>query len=47
VNRQVRLAAEVARAVAFRSTDASDHNTGTCVTVDGGFLTGRPLMRAG
>jgi putative spermidine/putrescine transport system substrate-binding protein len=47
VNRQVRLAAEVARAVAFLSTDASDFITGTCVTVDGGFLTARPLMRAG
>mgnify|MGYP001806342155 CR=1 FL=1 len=43
---RVGLPDDVARAVAFLATDASDFVTGTCVTVDGGFLTGRPLMRA-
>ncbi|HYF08094.1 MAG TPA: SDR family NAD(P)-dependent oxidoreductase [Acetobacteraceae bacterium] len=38
---------DVARAVAFLASDAADFITGTVLPVDGGFLTGRPLMRAG
>ena len=38
---------DVARAVAWLASDAADFITGTVLPVDGGFLTGRPLMRAG
>ncbi len=41
------LAPDVARAVAYLASDAADFITGTVLPVDGGFLTGRPLMRAG
>lgn len=41
------LPPDVARAVAFLASDAADFITGTVLPVDGGFLTGRPLMRAG
>jgi len=41
------LPADVARAVAYLASDAADFITGTVLPIDGGFLTGRPLMRAG
>ena len=33
-------------AVAFLASDRTDFITGTVLTVDGGFLTGRPLIRS-
>jgi 3-oxoacyl-[acyl-carrier protein] reductase len=44
---RVGLPADVAHAVAFLASDASDFVTASCVPVDGGFLAGRPLVRAG
>jgi 3-oxoacyl-[acyl-carrier protein] reductase len=38
---------DVARMVAFLASDAADFVTAACVPVDGGFLAGRPLIRAG
>lgn len=38
---------DVARLVAFLASDAADFVTAACVPVDGGFLAGRPLIRAG
>ena len=37
----------VAEAVAFLVSDAADFITGIVMAVDGGFLTGRPLIRSG
>lgn len=37
---------DVARAVAFLASDLTDFITGTVLAVDGGFLTGRPLIRS-
>lgn len=37
----------VAEAVAFLVSDAADFITGIVIPVDGGFLTGRPLIRSG
>jgi NAD(P)-dependent dehydrogenase (short-subunit alcohol dehydrogenase family) len=37
----------VAEAVAFLVSDTADFITGIVVPVDGGFLTGRPLIRSG
>jgi NAD(P)-dependent dehydrogenase (short-subunit alcohol dehydrogenase family) len=39
--------ADVARVVAFLALDAADFVTGTVLPADGGFLTGRALIRAG
>jgi 3-oxoacyl-[acyl-carrier protein] reductase len=39
--------ADVARAVVFLALDSADFITGTVLPIDGGFLTGRPLVRAG
>jgi 3-oxoacyl-[acyl-carrier protein] reductase len=39
-------APDVARTVAFLLSDAADYVTGDCILVDGGFLTGRPLLRS-
>jgi 3-oxoacyl-[acyl-carrier protein] reductase len=39
--------AEIARVVRFLLSGEADFMTGACVTVDGGFLTGRMLMRSG
>jgi 3-oxoacyl-[acyl-carrier protein] reductase len=39
--------ADVARAVVFLALDRADFITGTVLPIDGGFLTGRPLVRAG
>lgn len=41
------LPSDVARAVAFLASDVADFITGTVLPIDGGFLTGRPLTRAG
>lgn len=38
---------DVADAVAFLISDAADFITGVLLPVDGGFLTGRPLVRSG
>jgi NAD(P)-dependent dehydrogenase (short-subunit alcohol dehydrogenase family) len=37
---------DVAATVGFLLTDASDYINGECIVVDGGFLTGRPLLRS-
>ncbi|WP_291296872.1 SDR family NAD(P)-dependent oxidoreductase [Elioraea sp.] len=37
---------DVARAVTFLASDQAEFITGAVLTVDGGFLTGRPLMRS-
>jgi 3-oxoacyl-[acyl-carrier protein] reductase len=37
---------DVAAAVGFLLTDAADYINGECIMVDGGFLTGRPLLRS-
>lgn len=38
---------DVARMVAFLASDQADFVTAACVPVDGGFLAGRPLIKAG
>jgi 3-oxoacyl-[acyl-carrier protein] reductase len=38
--------ADVAATVRFLVTEASDYINGECIVVDGGFLTGRPLLRS-
>jgi 3-oxoacyl-[acyl-carrier protein] reductase len=38
---------DIAALVAFLVSDAAEFITGACIPVDGGFLTGRKLMRAG
>jgi len=38
---------DIAELVAFLVSDAAEFITGACVPVDGGFLTGRKLIRAG
>jgi 3-oxoacyl-[acyl-carrier protein] reductase len=38
---------DIAELVAFLASDAAEFITGACVPVDGGFLTGRKLIRAG
>ena len=40
-------APNIANTVAFLVSDAADFITGECVVVDGGLLTGRPLIRSG
>jgi 3-oxoacyl-[acyl-carrier protein] reductase len=40
-------AADIAGAIAFLLSSEADFINGECITVDGGFLTGRPLVRAG
>jgi 3-oxoacyl-[acyl-carrier protein] reductase len=37
----------IANTVAFLVSDAAEFITGECVVVDGGLLTGRPLVRSG
>lgn len=37
---------DVAATVRFLLTDAADYINGECITVDGGFLTGRALLRS-
>jgi len=39
-------APDIAGTVAFLLSDDADYINGECITVDGGFLTGRPLVRA-
>jgi 3-oxoacyl-[acyl-carrier protein] reductase len=39
-------ASDIAGTVAFLLSDEADFINGQCITVDGGFLTGRPLMRS-
>ncbi|HZQ63551.1 MAG TPA: SDR family NAD(P)-dependent oxidoreductase [Casimicrobiaceae bacterium] len=38
---------DIAQTVAFLASDAADFINGACLPVDGGFLTGRKLIRAG
>ena len=38
---------DIAELVAFLVSDAAEFITGACIPVDGGFLTGRKLIRAG
>jgi len=38
---------DIAATVAFLLTDAANYINGECIVVDGGFLTGRPLLRSG
>jgi 3-oxoacyl-[acyl-carrier protein] reductase len=40
-------APDIANTVAFLVSDAAEFITGECVVVDGGLLTGRPLVRSG
>jgi 3-oxoacyl-[acyl-carrier protein] reductase len=40
-------APNIANTVAFLVSDAAEFITGECVVVDGGLLTGRPLIRSG
>jgi len=40
-------APNIANTVAFLVSDAAEFITGECVVVDGGLLTGRPLVRSG
>lgn len=40
-------ASNIANTVAFLASDAAEFITGECVVVDGGLLTGRPLVRSG
>lgn len=40
-------APNIANTVAFLASDAAEFITGECVVVDGGLLTGRPLVRSG
>ena len=44
--RRVGKASDVAGAIAFLLSDNADFINGECLTVDGGFLAGRPLVRA-
>lgn len=44
---RIGLPEDVARAVAFLASERTDFITGAVLAVDGGFLTGRPLIRAG
>jgi len=37
---------DIAAAVSFLLTDAANYINGECIAVDGGFLTGRPLLRS-
>ena len=37
---------DIAATVAFLLTDAANYINGECIVVDGGFLTGRPLLRS-
>ena len=37
---------DIAAAVSFLLTDAANYINGECIVVDGGFLTGRPLLRS-
>jgi 3-oxoacyl-[acyl-carrier protein] reductase len=37
---------DIAGTVAFLLTDAANYINGECIVVDGGFLTGRPLLRS-
>ena len=40
------VAGDIASAVAFLVSDRSDYVNGHCLVVDGGFLTGRTLVRS-
>lgn len=40
-------ASNIANTAAFLASDAAEFITGECVVVDGGLLTGRPLVRSG
>jgi 3-oxoacyl-[acyl-carrier protein] reductase len=44
---RVGKAPNIANTVAFLLSDAAEFITGECVVVDGGLLTGRPLVRSG
>jgi NAD(P)-dependent dehydrogenase (short-subunit alcohol dehydrogenase family) len=39
-------APDIAGTVAFLLSDDADYVNGECIAVDGGFLTGRPLIRS-
>jgi NAD(P)-dependent dehydrogenase (short-subunit alcohol dehydrogenase family) len=39
-------AADIANTVAFLLSREADFINGECIVVDGGFLTGRPLIRS-
>jgi 3-oxoacyl-[acyl-carrier protein] reductase len=39
-------APDVARVVSFLLSEAADYVTGECIPIDGGFLTGRTLLRS-
>ena len=39
-------ASDIAGTVAFLLSREADFINGECIVVDGGFLTGRPLMRS-